>query len=131
MVLILPRPKNITESKRHIYSRMQKTTNRDIKSMTINMRIKEDEKSLKARSRKRRRKKKKKHLISTSPSKGTRDLDTVAFNLPRRNRLKRSKVGFENDTKLVDKKNHKQKYNTQCQVETGISNIWRNKYLHK
>lgn len=26
MVLILPRPKNITESKRNIYSRMQKTT---------------------------------------------------------------------------------------------------------
>lgn len=125
MVLILPRPKNITESKRHIYSRMQKTTNRDIKSMTINMRIKEDEKSLKARSRKR----KKKNLISTSPSKGTRDLDTVASNLPRRNRLKRSKVGFENDAKLVVKKNHKQKYNTP--VETGISTIWRNKYLHK
>lgn len=57
MVLILPRPKNITESKRYIYSRMQKTTNRDIKSMTINMRIKKDEKSLKARSRKRRREK--------------------------------------------------------------------------
>lgn len=97
--------------------------------MTINMRIKKDEKSLKARRK--RRRKKKKTLISTSPSKGTRDLDTVASNLPRRNRLKRSKVGFENDAKLVVKKNHKQKYNTQYQVETGISNIWRNKYLHK
>lgn len=78
---------------------MQKTTNRDIKSMTINMRIKKDEKSLKAR-----RREKKKKLMSTSPSKGTRDLDTVASNLPRHNRLKRSKVGFENDAKQVVKK---------------------------
>ena len=54
MVLIFPRPKNITESKRNIYSRMQKTTNRDIKSMTINMRIKKDEKSLKGRRRKKK-----------------------------------------------------------------------------
>lgn len=42
--------------------------------------------------------------MSTSPSKGTRDLDTVAANLPRHNRLKRSKVGFENDAKQVVKK---------------------------
>lgn len=67
--------------------------------MTINMRIKKDEKSLKAR-----RRKKKKKLMSTSPSKGTRDLDTVASNLPRQNGLKRSKVGFENDAKQVVKK---------------------------
>ena len=56
MVLILPRPKNITESKRNIYSRMKKTTNRNIKSMTINMRIKKDEKSLKARRREKKKK---------------------------------------------------------------------------
>lgn len=55
MVLILPRPKNITESKRNIYSRMKKTTNRNIKSMTINMRIKKDEKSLKARRREKKK----------------------------------------------------------------------------
>ena len=62
--------------------------------------------------------------MSTSPSKGTRDLDTVAANLPRHNRLKRSKVGFREsnrDKRKREKDSKAWRLEAQIVCESGLN----------
>ena len=97
--------------------------------MTINMRIKKDEKNVKARSRKSRRNLK--NLISTSPSEGTREPGRSHLHPSKTmsNRLKGSKVGFENDAKLAVKREGQAKVSHSVPGRDQHANICRRNEL--